>query len=40
MPAPGRPLFGIVRAAIKDSNDDNDSVFLDSDGSLNENARR
>lgn len=30
--AAGRPLYGVVRAAVKDSNDDEDEVFLDSDG--------
>jgi len=40
LPAPGRPLFGIARAAIKDSNDDEDSMFVDSDGAVNNNVRR
>ncbi|KAF5839091.1 hypothetical protein DUNSADRAFT_1636 [Dunaliella salina] len=40
LPAPGRPLFGIARAAVKDSNDDEDSMFIDSDGAVNNNVRR
>jgi len=40
LPAPGRPLYGIARAAVKDSNDGDSSMFLDSDGAINNNLRR
>lgn len=35
--APGHPLFGIARGVVKDGNDTTDSVFVDSDGSVNGN---
>jgi hypothetical protein len=40
IPAPGRPLSGIVRAVVKDSNDGVTGTYLDSDGAVADNARR
>lgn len=38
--APGRPLAGLARAVVKDSNDGPAPVYLDSDGVVGDNARR
>jgi hypothetical protein len=40
LPAPGRPLYGVARAIVKDSGDSGAPVFVDSDGAVGENMRR